>query len=329
MSSERLADLERELGTATPEHLEGLRSIDAVTMGSLLGELMLGSEVVVELREHWDDLRRSARWLSLLAAMDARIDRDRGDIDAPIVIWDDLDDVGESGRLVVFYLVAIQLRKMFAHHERVGVPRDVSLATLGALARHAETHSLKHATTGIDAAWWMQPILRGEILQIGSLKFHLVHLGVGTLSPSPWLDEREATARGEGFRRGDLSLGVHIPARIDLSARALDETFARAREVLARVWPCPTRRLATCQSWMMDERLDAALGETSNVVGFQRRFTLIDPYADDVDQVRYFVFAESAGSLDGARLSRVQRVIHDVLSRGDAWHNRTGWLDFD
>lgn len=297
-------------------------------MASLLDELLLEREVVAELRDHWDVLRKSTEWSSLLAAMDARVDRDRGDIDAPIVIWEDLDELGASGRLIVFYLVALQLARMRAHHERMGVPCDVSLATLGALARHARTHSIKHATSGIDAAWWMQPILRGEILQIGSLKFHLVHLGIGTLSPSPWLDEPDADALGEGFRRGDLSLGIHIPARIDLSPSVLDSTFERAREVISSVWPCPTRRLATCQSWMMDDRL-AVLGGSSNVVRFQSRFTPIAPFADDVDMVKYFVFGEGGFEQDTASMSRVQRVVHGVLSSGARWHNRTGWLDFD
>lgn len=326
MTHDRRIELARELGPATPEGLERLRSFDAATMASRLDEMLLDREVVAQLRDHWDEFRRSRPWTSLLAAMDARIDRDRGHIDAPLVIFEDLDDLGESGRLIGFYLVALQLENMRAHHELLGVPDDVGAATLGALARHARTHVLKHGTTGVDAAWWMQPILRGEILQVGSLKFHLVRLGVGTLAPRPWLAERDAAALGEGFRTGDLSLGVHIPARIDLSAHALDATFARAREVLARVWPCDSRRLATCQSWMMDERL-AALGETSNVVGFQRRFTLIGPYLGDVDMVRYFVLGDATG--DAATMTRVQRVVHDVLSTGAQWHNRTGWLDFD
>ncbi|MBW4030195.1 MAG: DUF5596 domain-containing protein [Acidobacteria bacterium] len=326
---DRRALIGAQLGPPSPEVLDLVRSIDPATMGSLVGELSLRREDVEELRDHWDVIRGSTPWSSLLAAMVSRVERDRGDIDAPIAIWDDLDDHGTSGRLIGFYLVALQCEKMRADHRRRGVPDEVSDATLGALARHAQTHRLRHGTTGIDAAWWMQPILRGEILEVGSLKFHLVHLGVATLSPRPWLDEGEADVLGEGFRRGDLSLGVHIPARIDLSPAALDATFEKARDVLARVWPCTTRRLATCQSWMMDDRLATALGESSNVVGFQRRFTLIDPYVEDVEMVQHFVRGSDEGPLDPAALTRVQRVVFDVLSTGGRWRNRTGWLDFD
>ena len=326
---DRRAQIAAQLGRCEPEDVDRVRSVDAAAMASLLGEMGLPREVVVELREHWDELRRSVSWSSLLATMAASIDRDRGRIDAPLVVFDDLDDHGTSGRLIAFYLFALQLPSLRSYHQRLGVPDDVSLATTGALARHAQTHKLKHATTGIDAAWWMQTILRGEILQVGSLKFHHFHLGVSTLSPRPWLDEAEIVRHGEGFRHGDLALGIHIPARVDLSRPALDTTFERARDVISRVWPSPSRRVATCQSWMMDERLGEALGDDSNIVGFQRRFTLIEPFDDDPEMVRYFVVGPRGGEAGLVAPSRLQRVVSDVLSRGDRWHNRTGWLEFD
>ena len=317
------------LSTPTDVALERVRGVDLSTMTSLLGELFLRNDVVAELATHWDETRESPRWSSLLAALMSCVERDRGDIDAPIAIWRDLDELGPSGRLLYYYLFALQIRELREYHRVLGVPEDVGEATVRALARHGETHLLKRATIGVDAGWWMLPILRGEILQVQSLKFHLLHLDVGTLAPRPWLDAQSTVAYGEGFRSGDLSLGVHIPARIDLSPAALDATFERAREVLSLVWPSSGRRLATCQSWMLDDRLVAALGEDSNIVRFQRRFHLIDPYEDDIDSVAYFVFGDEGDVRDLRATTRVQRTVLDVLAAGESWHTRTGWLDFD
>jgi hypothetical protein len=318
------------LGAPTDAALEGVRSVERATMTSLLGDLFLTGDVVAELVAHWDETRESARWSSLLAALVSCVERDRGNIDAPIAIWRDLDEFGLSGRLLYYYLFALQIGALRDYHRAHGVPDDVSDSTVGALARHGETHALKHRSIGVDAGWWVLPILRGEILQVRNLKFHLVHLEVGTLAPRPWLDATSIALHGEGFRPGDLSLGVHIPARIDLSPDALDETFERAREVLPAVWPSTSRRLATCQSWMLDDRLIAALGDDSNIVRFQRRFHLIDPYEDDVDTVAYFVFGREGGDVTELRATtRVQRAVLDVLSTGECWHSRTGWLDFD
>jgi hypothetical protein len=81
---------------------------------------------------------------------------------------------------------------------------------------------------------------------------------------------------------------------------------------------------------MLDDRLIAALGEDSNIVRFQRRFELIEPYADDINTVRSFVFGRNSGDVADLRAtSRVQRVVLDVLQSGDSWHSRTGWLAFE
>ncbi len=318
------------LGPPSAPESTFVRDVDDSEMRSRLSGLNLRADVIDEVADHWDATRHSPQWSSLLAALVSFVRRGRGSVDAPLDAWEDLDDHGASGRLLYYYLFALLADELRELYQSYGVPEDVSDATLEALARHGETHRLKWGTTGVDAGWWMIPILRGEILQVRSLKFHRVHLGVGPLAPFPWLDDTAMSRLGDGFRTGDLSVGIHIPARTDLSRGALDVTFARAREVLARVWPTSTRRLATCQSWMMDERLVDALGEESNIVGFQRRFELIAPFEHDVATVVDFVFG--ASHTDVAALpasSRLQRVIRDVLASGGTWHNRTGWLDFD
>jgi hypothetical protein len=318
------------LGSASPEGLARVRRMPTGEMHERLLRLQLSPPVVDELVANWEATRSSPRWSSLLGALGDHVARARGDVDTPVAIWRDLDDYGPGGRLLYYYLFALEIDALSSWWSERGVPDDVRAATIGALARHGETHRLKHATTGLDAGWWMVPILRGEILQVGSLKFHQVHLEVGTLAPRPWLGVEEMASRGEGFRRGDASLGVHIPARIDLSPAALDMTFARAREVLGEVWPCSTRRIATCQSWMMDDRLVEALGPDSRIVAFQRRFELIEPYVEDTATAMYFIFGVEG--VEAGRLtptSRLQHALLEVVARGGQWRSRTGWLDFD
>ena len=176
----------------------------------------------------------------------------------------------------------------------------------------------------------MIPTLRAEMLQVGSLQFHRVNLGVGTLSPHPWYTEEEVATLGVGFRRGDPSAGIHIPEGADLSPQRLDETFARARQVLGAVWPVTQRRIATCQSWMLDDRLGGALAPTSRILGFQRRFTLLPRWMDDDEDAIEFVFRRPGAALaDLPRSTSLERAILDVLMSGGHWRNRAGWLDFD
>jgi len=323
------ARMDDVLGPPHPETLERIAGTSPAWLNEYFGHLAVAEGARRELVDHWASFQREPAFCRLLAQLLTVVERDRGDSHAPIPIWEDLDDLGTSGRLLYYYLFALATPGLLHYYDDLGVPLDVVTSSLSALERHAETHRLKWGTYGVDAGWWMLPILRGEILQIGSLKFHRFDLGEGVLTPEPWYDAAEQERRGPGFRYGDQSIGIHIPARIDISPAALDATLARAREVLAVVWPATCRRLATCESWMMDDRLPRALGPSSRIVAFQQRFELLPTWRDDRANVLEFVFRQPGTALeDLVPQSRLQSFIRTTLASGE-WQSRIGWFDFD
>ncbi len=325
-----LASMRTFLPRASRESVAIVRETATSELAATLETLKLGTEHVDEIVAHWDALRRDDAWASLLGACLTMLDADRGFYDSPLPIWPDLDDAGPSGRLFYFYVFALDYPRALAFLERSATPERVIDSTMDVLGRHAATHERKWGTLGVDAGWWMLAILRGEILQIGVLQFHRLTLGVGSLSPSPWLSDEEAAERGPGFRRGDAHIGLHIPQGTDLTPAALDVTFSDARQVLGRLWPVTERRVATCQSWMMDERLGDYLDDETNLVRFQRRFTRLALWRDDDDNALDFVFRRPGVALrDLPQTTRLERAIVEVLERGEHWRSPVGWLDFD
>lgn len=331
MSDEPTLSLMREF--MAPPSVTGLglvRDFSSEQLDASLNECALSTELVSEVVENWDAFRRDESWVSLLASIVEMVERQRGDADAPIPIWSDLEGSGPSGRLFYFYAFALCARDTREFHRRAGVPEAVIHATLGVLSDHVAIHQRKYETNGVDAGWWMLPVLRGELLQIGSLQYHRVTLGVGTLSPFPWYDEDEIEARGIGFRSGDPSVGIHIPDRADLSRRSVDDSLDEARQVLGALWPAQGRRLATCQTWMLDDRLGALLSPTSNIVKFQQRFALLPRWSEEDGDVLEFVFRRVDTALEKLpQTTSLERAVVRVLRSGSHWRNRTGWLDFD
>ncbi len=238
------------------------------------------------------------------------------------------DDQGDVGRLFYFYLAALCYDDTVAFLRENATPENVIESTMNIYRLHATTHLRKQGTLGFDAGWWSLLVLRGELLAIGSLQFHRVNLGVGTLAPE-WYDSNDPHATLPGFRRGDASVGVHIPQGADLTPTTLERTFDEARRLLARAWPTNARRLATCRSWMLDERL-LALRADSNLVSFLRRFELVPGTIDGDEEVVDFVFQMPGVALaDLPRHTSLERLITSVLERGEHWHIRSGWFDFD
>jgi hypothetical protein len=325
-----IAMMRQSLEPPSVEGIERVLTFSANDLAATLGELGVDANEASEIVDYWDELRRDETWVALLAALRATVEHQRGDIDAPIAIWPDLEDAGPSGRLLYFYLFALCCRGAREFLTDARCPEEIIDSTLGVLARHAAIHRRKWGTTGVDAGWWMLPTLRGEIVHIGSLQFHRVNLGLGTLSPDPWFTDDEMAALGEGFRRGDPSIGVHIPEGAALDPDRLDATFDDARTVLGTIWPVVQRRIATCQSWMLDDQLKDFLPASSNILAFQRRFTMLAAWVEDDWDTLEFVFRSPGVALgDLPRRTTLQRGIIEVLERGGHWRARTGWFDFD
>jgi hypothetical protein len=308
---------------------ERVENFEVGDVAAVLNAIGFSNAHIDEISSHWREAQASDEWSSLLAAGCTMVDKDRGNIDQPLLIWPDMDDQGDVGRLFYFYLAALCYDGTLGYLRAHATPENVIDATMNILLQHAATHVRKHGTLGFDAGWWSLLVWRGELLAIGSLEFHHVNLGVGTLAPE-WYGNDDPYATVPGFRHGDSSVGIHIPQGADLSPCALEGTFDEARRVLAEAWPTNTRRLATCRSWMMDDRLLNSLRADSNLVLFLRRFELVPGWVDGDEDVVDFVFRLPGTALaDLPRQTSLERLVTSVLESGEHWHIRTGWFDFD
>ncbi len=314
----------------TPSRLasERVESFEVGDVASVLSAIGFATDQIEEISRHWRAAQISEEWSSLLAAGCTMVANDRGNIDQPLPIWADLDDEGDVGRLFYFYLGALCYDDTLTYLRAHATPENVIESTMNIYLLHAATHLRKHGTLGFDAGWWSLLVLRGELLAIGSLEFHRVNLGVGTLAPE-WYHDGDPHATLSGFRRGDSSIGIHIPQGADLTPPALERTFDDARRVLGDAWPTNSRRLATCRSWMLDDRL-LALRADSNLTLFLRRFVLVPGSVDGDEDVVDFVFRLPGTALaDLPRRTSLERLVISVLESGEHWHIRTGWFDFD
>src|SRR5664280_76147 len=305
--------------------LERVRSTTADEITSLVRALGFSDEQSATVGDAWNGVREDEEWSSLLASVVTMVEMQRRHIDAPIPIWDDLDDAGLWGRLFYFYLFALCAPGTMDFLRASACPANVIDLTMSVLAQLSRLHEKKRRSFGIETGWWLLPVLRGELIQVGSLWFHRVNLGVGNLSPDPWFDEEEAAALGVGFRRGDPSIGIHIPQDAALDPASLDATFNEARRVIATMWPVSSRRLATCQTWMLDPQLRSYLAHDSNVLAFQRRFNVMSmwapTWAEGDSPIVKFVFSTPSVALgELPRGTPLERAVHDHIERGGHWY---------
>ena len=126
------------------------------------------------------------------------------------------------------------------------------------------------------------------------------------------------------------TVGLHIPESGPLDDAAVGESLDRLRTEWPR-WFGSRPERAECGSWLLDPQFAEVLPASSNIVRFQRRFTLDQGAQIDDAEVLYFVFRRRdvslpAGLADLPRETSLQRAIVDHLAAAGHWTVRRGWL---
>jgi hypothetical protein len=187
-------------------------------------------------------------------------------------------------------------------HARRGIPEDVSWATLQDLGRGVAIYRATYGHAGLDKAFWLTHHFHGELYELGRLQYEL--------QPD--------------------AVGLHIPASGPLTPQACDESLALARRFFARHFPHQERRRVVCESWLLDEQRADYLPADSNIVRFQRRFTVDAGGFEDYHVPLRYVYRRvpaDLGELPGK--TTLQRALVDHLRGGGHWRIRTGWFPLD
>jgi GNAT-like C-terminal domain/N-acyltransferase N-terminal domain len=282
-------------------------------------------------RATWPALARSSSLRWVLDRMVALLAARMGDVTGSRMLLPPLpDSVGEIGRCFPAHVFAAATPAVLDFHRRHAVPEAVAWASLRDLGRHMEVYRSTHAQSGVDEPWWLTLHLRGLLYELGRLQFNLLRIGTGALAPTLWYEAGQVEGSRPGLRTGDDALGVHIPGDGPLAAGACDDSLTAARAFFRRHFPSPTRRVAICESWLLDPQLATYLSETTNIVRFQRRFTLTPRWTDGDGDVAQFVFRRTPNNLaDVPRRTTLQRALISHLDAGQHWRFRSGWLDLE
>jgi hypothetical protein len=262
--------------------------------------------------ELWWVLDRSYRLL--LAQMGQRRRGNPGWAHLPL-------STGSVGRHLFVWAFLAATGHVRDYHASIGLTDDESWASLSALGAELALSRLLTDVPGLDSSWGLPMIFSGVSFRLGRLAFdRQPRLLPGTDHPL--------------FCAGESGLNVHIPGGGGpLTAEACDASFERALD-LAEQFP---ERVAGfgCHSWLMDAQLQDYLAEESNIIQFQRRFTVFnDRVRADWAPIEH-IFHQTLPDPDTPppaflrelrQQTTLERAIVNHLQNGGHWHNQTGWF---
>ncbi|WP_020579286.1 acyltransferase domain-containing protein [Actinopolymorpha alba] len=226
---------------------------------------------------------------------------------------------GAVGRYFYVWVYLATLPFVRRYHAERGIPDETSWEILAALGAQLANRRALFGTGGLHTHEWMTVHFRGLIYALGRLYFERLPI---------WFDAEDRTVGRRAPRRGEWSLGVHIPEG-RLTPEACDASFDRARGFFREHFPDEAYRHATCVSWVLDPQLEEYLSPTTNIIRFQKRFSLLPAgEANDNATVVEFVFRRPLTDLgDLPQETTLQRGIVEHIRAGRTWKFRTGWID--
>jgi hypothetical protein len=170
---------------------------------------------------------------------------------------------GKSAQFAAFvYTLAIE--DMEALYKAKNIPQDVFIATVSALGLGLIEHHAKHNEWGlsVDNVEFVR-CLRGEVFRLGRLQFLPITISDYWLPPKLF---------NHPLALGDLSLEVYIPRDGKLCESACLASFALAKTFFPKLGYA--FKAFHCCSWLFDPALAQLLPMDSNIVKFQKMFTI-------------------------------------------------------
>jgi hypothetical protein len=286
---------------------------------------------VAPLLETANELRSRPDWLDAFDAAVAEVRSQIGHVDLTTVLTALPASLGDRSGCVWALVFAATADDVNAWHRAIGVPDEVSWATLADLGRHVAQHRRRNGgVTGLSTEWWLPLHWRGALYELGRLQFNMYPLKTGPGGPLFWYDADELSGMPAEMQVGAPVLGVHIPREGPLKEAECDASFRAAAEFFPRYFPERSSPIATCTSWMLDEQLAEYLPEDTNIVRFQRRFTMVPGALEPYDEIFNWVFDRVPKTLDELTPhTRLEQAVVEHVRRGGKWHLRTGWLRLD
>lgn len=164
--------------------------------------------------------------------------------------------LGEDPRgikmLLCHLLCALKTRETY---RQLAIPDEIFLATMDCFPRFVKEHLVSFGCYGFDRDFWTVHQLSAVLFRVGLLEFEL--------------------------REKDVSL--HIPSGAHLQPEAVTASLAAGNRMIAEFFPRWDALPRVCHSWLLSPTLLELLPENSNILQFQKRFSITPTGLEDRD----------------------------------------------
>lgn len=206
------------------------------------------------------------------------------------------------------------------YHASLGIPEEITQATVADLGRNVRVHRKREGVGGLGVMWWLMLHFRGIIFQLGRLQFEKHYAS----------EEVMASMKEHGIDVPPKTpvLSVHIPDFLGpMDDGSCTESITQAVAFFDTYFPTWSAEYAVCNSWLLDPQLKEYLRPESNIIRFQNRFYIAEGGYDSSDSVMQFVFGKHVRDINTIHpTSSLGKGVITHLQNGRTWNGRQGWF---
>lgn len=158
-------------------------------------------------------------------------------------------------------------------YEQLGINDKIFVDTMKCFTRFIDEHYESYGYYAFDRDWWTTRQISLQLFRIGELEYEL---GVS--------DEKKVVK-------------LHIPSHADITQKKCDESLYEAKELIKTKFPHYAECEWTCNSWLLSPALKKLLTLDSNILRFQKRFTILSCNEED-DEFLEWVYKKKDYRLD-------------------------------
>lgn len=240
-----------------------------------------------------------------------------------ILTRDDIDSTltakscSEISKLKDFELNLIyalySLEALKAKYDDLGISEGIFKDTMNDIRIWATDYLERSGKGGLEHINWISHHLTFSLFKLGRLQFNF--------APS------EMDYKPLKIKKGNNTLGVHIPRGEPFTPEAWEASFEIAKEFFAKFFPQYSYEYFSCFSWFLSPDLDKLVDKNSNILKFQKLFDVA--YTEENDIMLYFTFGWGTTLEDLENIeakTSLQRKIKEYIKAGNKLTHGYGFI---
>ncbi len=203
--------------------------------------------------------------------------------------WDELTQkTGDPAYAMAALLAMLKISvSAWDEYEKRGISHEIYVDTMTDIRVWAYNHKRASGHLGLSELAWVSGSAKLGRFKLGRLQYNFTQYSKES--------ERDASLP---LSTGDCMLDVHIQQDGAFTDEMCGESLAMAAEFFRSQYPDRDIKGFMCHSWLLSPGLSQVLPETSNIIKFGKRFTIIDNQAENDGQAIERIFDTKFKSAD-------------------------------